>query len=260
MLPLLAAATAGILFLRHTRRNPKARRSTRRRRVKRNPRQRLNRSTKQRIKFLAEQFASRIIRMKHRPMTATQWVRVVYSFLDQGRTPGGTLLSMRNKDALIRQTERIVNSMLQRRGVDRVERLYANPGLAYEALVALRDAAEKRVAATGAALRTYPRNSAGLVSDETRSSSAYRAAKDASSAALAELRAINKALTKHPEHRSRRNPLKRGVRSSVISGNVRKLIREGYPQKQAVAIALNTARRSAKRRGKTRTVRRLRRR
>lgn len=37
MLPLLAAATAGILFLRHIRRKPKARRSMRRRRVKRNP-------------------------------------------------------------------------------------------------------------------------------------------------------------------------------------------------------------------------------
>jgi len=37
MLPLLAAATAGYLFLRGKRRNPKARRPHRRRRVKRNP-------------------------------------------------------------------------------------------------------------------------------------------------------------------------------------------------------------------------------
>ncbi len=57
-----------------------------------------------------------------------------------------------------------------------------------------------------------------------------------------------------------KNPLKRGARSSTISRNIRKLVGEGYPSKQAVAIALNTARRSAARRGKTRTVRRLRRR
>jgi len=146
-----------------------------------NPRQRFNRTSKQRIKFFAEKFAARVIRMKHRPMTATQWVRVIYGFLDQGRLPGGTLLSMRNRDALIRQTERVVNSMLQRRGVDRVERVYANP-------------------------------------------------------------------------------LKRGYVPGVISRNIRKLMREGYPQKQAVAIALSVARRSAGRRKKTRAVRRLRRR
>lgn len=58
----------------------------------------------------------------------------------------------------------------------------------------------------------------------------------------------------------RKNPLKRGYVPSVISRNIRKLMREGYPQKQAVAIALSVARRSAGRRKKTRAVRRLRRR
>jgi len=36
-------------------------------------------------------------------------------------------------------------------------------------------------------------------------------------------------------------PLKKGKTKKAVSSNVKKLKKEGYPQKQAVAIALNTA-------------------
>jgi hypothetical protein len=45
--------------------------------------------------------------------------------------------------------------------------------------------------------------------------------------------------------RSRRsNPLRKGRSRAVISANIREMIRHGHPQRQAVAAALSTARRS----------------
>lgn len=36
-------------------------------------------------------------------------------------------------------------------------------------------------------------------------------------------------------------PLKRGRSKRAVSGNIRLLMREGYPQKQAIAIAMHKA-------------------
>lgn len=43
-------------------------------------------------------------------------------------------------------------------------------------------------------------------------------------------------------------PLRRGSSNETVSSNIRKLRDEGYPQKQAVAIALDKAGKSRKRR------------
>jgi hypothetical protein len=39
-------------------------------------------------------------------------------------------------------------------------------------------------------------------------------------------------------------PLKKGCSNAVISANIEKLINEGYPQKQAIAIAYDSARKT----------------
>jgi len=55
---------------------------------------------------------------------------------------------------------------------------------------------EQEVKLTGAALRGYPRNEIGLVSDKARSSASYRAAKQKADDAFQKLRRFNSAFTK----------------------------------------------------------------
>lgn len=43
-------------------------------------------------------------------------------------------------------------------------------------------------------------------------------------------------------------PLKKGYSQKTLSDNIRKLMAEGYPRKQAIAIAMNEQRKAKKRR------------
>ena len=45
-------------------------------------------------------------------------------------------------------------------------------------------------------------------------------------------------------------PLKRGKSPMIVSGNIRELRHAGYPQKQAVAIAMNKAGKRKPKKGK----------
>lgn len=48
-------------------------------------------------------------------------------------------------------------------------------------------------------------------------------------------------------------PLKKGYSRKTISSNIKKLRHEGYPQEQAVAISLNIARNSRRKRKRRKT-------
>lgn len=41
-------------------------------------------------------------------------------------------------------------------------------------------------------------------------------------------------------------PLKKGTSKTTVRGNIREMVKAGYPQDQAVAASMDTARRSAK--------------
>lgn len=45
-------------------------------------------------------------------------------------------------------------------------------------------------------------------------------------------------------------PLKKGYSKKTVSSNIRREMKAGKPQKQAIAIALDVARRAKKKRGK----------
>lgn len=45
-------------------------------------------------------------------------------------------------------------------------------------------------------------------------------------------------------------PLKSGKSKKVVSSNIKEMINSGYPQKQAIAVSLNKAGKSKKKKGK----------
>lgn len=49
------------------------------------------------------------------------------------------------------------------------------------------------------------------------------------------------------QHEVQKMPLKKGNTNKIVSDNISKLIKEGRPKKQAVAIAINEAGKSKKR-------------
>ena len=68
--------------------------------------------------------------------------------------------------------------------------------MSYEEAKVEQDLLEEVSSATGNALRAFPRNSMGLVSDSVRATPEYRAAKAASDTAFASLQQFNLVFTK----------------------------------------------------------------
>lgn len=234
MLPLLAAATAGYLLLRNPRKKMKARRAQRRRRVTRNP-----------------AGGTAPDGWRYTMKDNREW----NEFQILARSPAGKLSEGKKQ-------------FYPYQSYDRVSKRAAK---------AEAEAALAKMVATGSLLSSNPSSpDLSRIVEHTlklakrgRWKAAWLHAGDAQrliirQPELAEFRGEiielrNSLAERKLGSRWTSNPLKRGISSSTISANIRRLAREGYPSKQAAAIAFSTARRSAARRGKTRTVRRLRR-